>query len=398
MAGELQRLCGATNGHRYFELVEKGEARRATRSSAARRRDLERRLPAHRQVLARRGQRLAEGVAIRCRVGGRLLPAVRPPPAPRPEIDPVFSLGELARRREQTLRALAAAGLLELNRRRPLAELPLSIALITSTGSAAYHDFLATLRESGYGFRVALIHSAVQGARRRAARCRRRWRSPPAAELSIASRWCAAAVSRSDLAAFDSRAIATAVARVRLPVLTGLGHEIDESVADRVAFQAFKTPTKVAEFLVARIEGAELAVARLREQMMRQARLAIAEAGGRLARAERRAVAARMRLAQISLRLAALAEGLRRVAMHRLRSADQQLASWARLVGELSPARTLRRGFSITRDATGAVLRDPAAVPAGTTIVSELAMGPLRSRVESGGSGLSGALSGREKR
>jgi len=397
VVGEVQRFRPSAAGHQYFDLVEKGEGAARDQvvgvlSAVIWKGEYQRLRP----VLERAGERLADGLRIRCRAsvdfyppGGRLQVQIR-------EIDPTFTLGDLAQRRQETLQALSAAGLLETNRALPLPALPMSIALVTSAGSAAYHDFLATLRESGYAFRVLVVHSAVQGAEAE--------RSLPSALALAAGTNCDCIVlirgggSKSDLAVFDSQAVAEAVARAAKPVLTGLGHEIDESVADLVAHQSFKTPTKVAEELVARISGAELAVARLREQLMRQARLAMAEAGGRLARAERRAVAARLRLAQISLRLAALAEGLRRVAMHRLRSADQQLASWARLVGELSPARTLRRGFSITRDATGAVLRDPAAVPAGTTIVSELAMGPLRSRVEAGGSGPPGALSGRENR
>jgi exodeoxyribonuclease VII large subunit len=279
---------------------------------------------------------------------------------------------------------------MERTRALPLPALPLAIALVTSTGSAAYHDFLATLRESGFAFRVLVVHSAVQGAEAE--------RSLPGALALAAGAACDCVVlirgggSKSDLAVFDSQAVAEAIARAAKPVLTGLGHEIDESVADLVAHQSFKTPTKVAEELVGRIAAAELAVARLREQMMRQARLAVAEADGRLARAERRAVAARARLAQVSHRLVALAEALRRVAFHRLRTADLSLAGWSRLIGELSPARTLRRGFSITRDAAGNVLRDPAAAAAGTPIESELALGLLWSRVESGGKRRPGAL------
>lgn len=396
VVGEIQRLRPSAAGHQYFDLVEKGEGGARDQivgvlSAVIWKGEYLRLRP----VLERTGERLADGLRIRCRVsvdfyppGGRLQVQIR-------EIDPTFTLGDLAKRRQETLLALAAAGLMEENRALELPALPLAIALVTSIGSAAYHDFLATLRESGYAFRVLAIHSAVQGAEAE--------RALPTALALAAGTACDCIVlirgggSKGDLAVFDSQAVAEAVARAAKPVLTGLGHEIDESVADLVAHQSFKTPTKVAEDLVARIAGAELAVARLREQMMRQARLAIAEAGGRLARAERRAVAARMRLAQVALRLAALGEGLRRVAIHRLRSADQQLASWTRLVGELQPARTLRRGFSITRDAAGAVLRDPGAVAPGTVIESELALGRLCSRVEAGGPARPGAGSGKEK-
>lgn len=391
VVGEVQRFRPSAAGHQYFDLVEKGEGAARDQvvgvlSAVVWKGEYLRLRP----VLERAGERLADGLRIRCRVsvdfyppGGRLQVQIR-------EIDPTFTLGDLAKRRQETLQALAAAGLMERNRALLLPVLPLAIALVTSTGSAAYHDFLATLRESGFAFRVLVVHSAVQGAEAE--------RSLPGALALAAGTACDCIVlirgggSKSDLAVFDSQAVAEAIARAPKPVLTGLGHEIDESVADLVAHQSFKTPTKVAEELVGRIAAAELAVARLREQMMRQARLAVAEAGGRLARAERRAVAARARLAQVSHRLAALAEALRRVALHRLRTADLRLAGWSRLIGELSPARTLRRGFSITRDAAGNVLRDPAAAAAGTPIESELALGLLWSRVESGGRRRPGAL------
>jgi len=397
VVGEVQRLRPSAAGHQYFDLVEKGEG--AARDqvagvlSAVIWKGEYLRL---RPVLERAGERLADGLRIRCRVsvdfyppGGRLQVQIR-------EIDPTFTLGDLAKRRQETLLALAEAGLMERNKALALPPLPLAIALVTSAGSAAYHDFLATLQESGYAFRVLLVHSAVQGAEAE--------RTLPGALALAAASACDCVVlirgggAKSDLAVFDSQAVAEAVARAPKPVLTGLGHEIDEAVADLVAWRSFKTPTKVAEELVARIANAELAIARLREQLARQARLTVAEADGRLARAERRAVAARARLAQAGLRLATLAEGLRRVARHRLRSAEQQLAGWTRLVAELAPARTLRRGFSITRDASGAVLRDPAAVAAGTPIETELAGGLLWSRVETGDRSAPGARQGGEKR
>ncbi len=393
----MQRLRPSAAGHQYFDLVEKGEGTARDQvvgvlSAVIWKGEYLRLRP----VLERAGERLADGLRIRCRVsvdfyppGGRLQVQIR-------EIDPTFTLGDLAKRRQETLAALAEAGLIDRNKALELPPLPLAIALVTSAGSAAYHDFLATLRESGYAFRVLAVHSAVQGAEAE--------RALPGALALAAASACDCVVlirgggAKSDLAVFDSQAVAEAVARSPKPVLTGLGHEIDESVADLVAYRSFKTPTKVAEELVARIANAETAVARLGEQMKRQARLAVAEAGGRLARAERRAVAARARLTLAGVRLATLAEGLRRVAGHRLRSAEQQLAAWTRLVAELQPARTLRRGFSITRDATGGVLRDPAAVGAGTAIETELAGGLLFSRVESGDRRAPGARPMGEKR
>jgi len=422
VVGELQRLVTRSNGHRYFELVEKGEgdAIVGKLDAVIWRGDFARIAP----TLTRHGQALAEGLALRCRVQvdfypphGRLQVHVK-------EIDPVFTLGELARRRDETLAELGRLGLLEANRQWPLAELPLGVALVTSQGSAAYHDFVATLAESGYGFRVTLLHAAVQGAE---------------AERAVASALEAAAAtgadcvalvrgggSKSDLAAFDSRAVALAVARCGLPVLTGLGHEIDYSVADRVAFRSFKTPTKVAEFLVERMETADLALARLRERLGRSARLPLASARQRLADAEHRALRARgaleragVRVDGLAIRIAAAARRAVRGAAERRRRLARSLVvavpravehgrgavavtSWrlvgaarerlarrraefegrARLVAQLTPARTLRRGFSITRDAEGRILRSATAVAAGDRLTTTLANGEVASRVE----------------
>ncbi len=418
----MQRYKAHPSGHHYFELVEKGErdAIVGKLDAVVWRGDFARLAP----QLARAGQRLADGLKIRCLAAvdfypphGKLQLHVR-------EIDPAFTLGDLARRRQETLAALAAEGLLERNKALELAALPLTVALVTSQGSAAYHDFLATLRESGYGFRVLFVHSAVQGTEAEAALV---------SALALAGESPCDAIAlvrgggaKSDLAVFDSRAVAEAVARAAKPVLTGLGHEIDESVSDLAAHRSFKTPTKVAEHLVAMLSGAELAADRVRERLRRQARLLLAEAAARLARGERRGAQAARRLERLTARLDGLAVALGRSAGGRLRRAaaersrvverlgrlaplsveradrapralaerlasgargrlaavDGRLAGWRRLVDGLAPSRTLRRGFSVTRGSDGRVLRDATAVAAGERIASELARGTIVSRVE----------------
>ena len=379
LVGELQRLVQRPSGHRYFELVEKGEGDAIVgKLDAVLWRGDFSRIAAQ---LARHGQSLVEGVAVRCRVAidfypphGRLQVQVK-------EIDPVFTLGELARRRDETLAELARAGLLDANRARPLPALPLRVALITSQGSAAYHDFLATLAESGYGFRVTLLHAAVQGV---------------GAERDVASALAAAPAtgadcvvlvrgggSKSDLAAFDSREIALAVARSPLPVLTGLGHEIDQSVADRVAHLSFKTPTKVGEFLVARMEAAELAVAQLAERLARTARgtlRAAVERRSELARALGRA--APRALARGETALVAKAWRIVGEARTRLAAESARLEGRTRLARGLAPERTLARGYSITRTESGTVVRDGAALAPGRRLETTLARGKVWSRVE----------------
>jgi len=426
VAGEVQRLRRSQRGHVYFELVEKddGDGVKAKLDAVVWRSDAQR----VDSILAASDQVLAEGMEIRCRGGidfygpaGRLQLIVR-------EVDPVFTLGLLERRRREILAELAAAGLLEVNKALELPDLPLNLALVTSEGSAACHDFLATLAESGYGFRVSLFHTAVQGKGAEgeiaaALAAAGRLGSRGGADLIALVR---GGGSRTDLAVFDSREVALAVARSPLPVLTGLGHEIDEAIADKVAHTALKTPTKVAEFLVAKVMEAEWSLRevaaelrRLAPETLSRGREALASAEQRITLARSRLLlaaarldevrrtlvrAARVRLAVAEISRKALAAGFGREAPRlllarsrepreharalvaagtgHLKAARATVTGLERLCRDLAPERTLERGFSITRGAAGQLVRAPEAVAAGDLLTTETAGGRLVSRVE----------------
>lgn len=412
----------SARGHLYFELIEKGDHDEIVGKLDAViwKTDFAK----VQRLLQASEQRLMDGMQVRCRggldfyaPGGRLQLCVR-------EVDPAFTLGLLERRRRETLAALAAAGLLERNRGLPLPDLPLTIALITSHGSAAYHDFLSGLAESGYGFRVLFVHASVQG--------REAERAVVSALAALAGLAVDCAVlirgggSRTDLAAFDSRAIAEAIARAPFPVLTGLGHEIDRSIADLTAHAAFKTPTKVAEFLVERVARADQALAELRQAILRQALEPLRAGREALGRAERGVSLARMRLAAAGARIDEHARALARLGRSALREAERRRESLSsrlaelaprrleacvrdrsrlgeriaaagrgrvreaaatlqgleRLCQQLAPERTLERGFSLTRDASGRLVRQPDQVKPGDLVTTRVAGGDFRSRVE----------------
>jgi exodeoxyribonuclease VII large subunit len=232
--------------------------------------------------------------------------------------------------------------------------------------------------------------------------------------------------SRTDLAAFDSRAIAEAIALAPFPVLTGLGHEIDVAIADRVAHTALKTPTKVAELLVERVAGADQAVEELRRRILREALEPLRSSREALGRAERGVSLARMRLAAAGDRIDEQARALARLGRSALRAAERRqdalrgrlieltprrleaaerervrlggriagsgrakvreatatLQGIERLTLQLAPERTLERGFSLTRDAAGRTLRHPGDAKPGDLITTRLAGGDLQSRVE----------------
>src|SRR3954447_10851461 len=150
--------------------------------------------------------------------------------------------------------------------------------------------------ESGYGFRVLFVHAALQGrgAAREVVSALAALRGLPV-DCVVLIR---GGGSRTDLAAFDSRAIAEAIAHAPFPVLTGLGHEIDRAIADLTAHTAFKTPTKVAEFLIERMARADQAVEDLRRALAREALEPLRASREALGRAQRGGGPARRRIAR----------------------------------------------------------------------------------------------------
>ncbi len=426
VAGEAQRIRASQRGHLYFELVEKGRGDRVVgKLDAVLWRGTHLRV---RRRLAASGQELAEGRQIRCfgrldfyGPAGRLQLIVA-------EVDPLFTLGLLEQRRRETLAALTAAGLLERNRQLRLPAVPLSIGLVTSESSAAFHDFLTGLEESGFGFQVLFVHAAVQGseAEKEVAAALRALSSDRLTRRLDAVVVIRGGGSRTDLAAFDSRLVAETIARCPLPVLTGLGHETDRSIADLASHSAFKTPTKVAEFLAARVAEADRRVDLCGTALSQAARLAISKADDRVRRLEqlprsaglylqaarleiadksrafdlfgRRRLgeagrgldAAAQRLASAAPRLLArqrtapevLGRRLAAIAGARLREMRAVVDGFERLCAELAPERVLERGFSITRDAAGRILTRPEHVHPGDVMTTRLAGGILHSRVE----------------
>jgi exodeoxyribonuclease VII large subunit len=188
--------------------------------------------------------------------------------------------------------------------------------------------------------------------------------------------------SRTDLAAFDSRTVAEAVARSRWPVITGIGHEIDESIADRVAHTAVKTPTRAAELLVERVSSAEGEMEAVRTALVHRAGQRLLRTQQSVRTAEREIGVARFRLREAAVNIGRLAADAGRAAAHRLAAARTTIAGIERLCAQIAPQRTLARGFSLTRDSAGRLVRAAAEVIPGDQIITELAEGHLVSRVE----------------
>ncbi|MEX1008429.1 MAG: exodeoxyribonuclease VII large subunit [Acidimicrobiia bacterium] len=402
--GEVQNLKRYPNGHTYFSLVEKaagpGDRVKARLDCVLFRDD---RPAVNRALEEVPGAELGNDVEVRIRgrvgvyaVQGRLQFVMA-------AIDPVFTVGGIAANRERVLRVLAADGLLDANGRLPLPLVPLRVGLITSIESAAYHDFVHELDTSGFAFQVGAVDVRVQGA---AASRRIVWALH---ELSARNFDVVVIVrgggSRADLAPFDTEQVAREIAAMSVPVLTGVGHEVDRSVADEVAHTACKTPTACAQILLNQVrsfvQSLDRAAQRVGARARSRAALAARELDDAARRVQRGAPAAlarerahvdqrsgrveelgRRRTRDAQVALAARERAVVTAATHHLRRATTRLDGSVATLRALEPRRVLERGYTITRIASGRVVRRASDATVGDELVTELAAGRVASRVE----------------
>lgn len=175
------------------------------------------------------------------------------------DIDPTYTIGDQARHREQILARLEEEGVLDMNQQTDMAEVPQRIAVISSETAAGYGDFVEHLinNPAKYNFQVDLFSSVMQGDRTSisvVAALDAIYQREDDFDVVLIIRGGGA---RSELVAFDDYEMAFMISQSPIPVLTGIGHERDQSVADLVAWHAFKTPTAVADFLLDRCASFE---------------------------------------------------------------------------------------------------------------------------------------------
>jgi exodeoxyribonuclease VII large subunit len=296
-------------------------------------------------------------------------------------VDPEFTVGRLALDRARVLRALEADGTLAANSTLPVPLVPLRVGLVTSRGSAAHADFLDQLRRSGYRFAVRTAHTTVQGEtapQSLAAALSRAGREPVDVVALIRG-----GGARLDLAAFDSDTVGWAVASVPVPVITGIGHEVDWTVADHAAAIPEKTPSAAGEWLVTRVGEYAGRIDTARKLIWEEARTSHRRARHRLDTAvEGLAGASTVLLRQreildrhgsdITTASRSVVEGQRRLIGN--------LEEWFSTVGVES---TLGRGFALVTTAEeGRVVRSVAAVGPGDRLVIRLADGTVPVVVE----------------
>lgn len=384
VSGEIAGLDRPASGHVYLRLVDHDPARAAGRAPEAVLHVtlFESNKRAVNQQLQRAGiGRIGEGMQVRIRGSLELYPAQGRVQLRMTGIDAAYTLGAMAAARDRVLELLRSEGLLTRNGALAVPHLPLRIGLVTSAGSAAAADFLHELEASGIGFSVVHCDTRVQGVgAERGVAAAIAVVAAAAVDLVVVVR---GGGDRLDLAVFDSEVIARAIATCTVPVWSGIGHEIDRSVADAVAHTAFKTPTAVAAAIVGRVQAVAEQLDRAHERLAAAARGRLAGSAGALgAQADRGARAATAALRLEHRRLDGEQARLVRGARHANRSSTATLDLAASRVAALDPQRALERGWVVLR-AGGRVVRRVTDVAAGDEIEATLADGLLTATVTS---------------
>jgi exodeoxyribonuclease VII large subunit len=297
------------------------------------------------------------------------------------DIDPAYTMGEMALRKKEIIGRLRKEGLLDLNKELPLPLVPQNIAIISSPTAAGYGDFINQLDNNPYGYRFshALFPAMMQGAETEGsviAAFDRVEKSGRAFDIAVVIR---GGGSVADLSSFDSYELARRIATFPLPVITGIGHEKDDTIADIVAHTKMKTPTAVAEFLISgarsfeeRIIGIEDALRLFSERLLGDAAYTLNALAGRLALVPLHITASHQ------ARLDSHEKGLRVSVRQYLQHKQNKLASLEQAVRLLDPVNVLKRGYSITRH-NGKALRDATLVRKGDVIETQLYKGRIES-------------------
>lgn len=383
VTGELSEVRETSNGHCYIELVQRDEASGELVAKA--RGTIWSRIYTllRPYFLEQTGQPFATGLKVLLQVKivfhelyGYSLDVC--------DIEPAYTVGDMARRRQLVIKRLTEEGVIDLNKELDFPLLPQRIAVISSSTAAGYGDFCDQLLGNRYGFVFYphLFPSPMQGSGVEQGIIAALNRIAETIDL-----WDAVVIIRgggavSELSCFDTYDLANNCAQFPLPIITGIGHQRDESVLDMVAHTRAKTPTAAAELLVhamleqaAYVGGAMQAIADAAKSRMENERLRMNALAGRLPVTAALSVQnRRMYLQSLAQRLLPATEMFIKEQKHRLEIIKGKMDA-------ASPENILAMGYSITR-VNGKAVRSVADVKPGDEVTTAVASGEFTSIVK----------------
>ena len=299
------------------------------------------------------------------------------------DIDPAYTLGDMARRRREILMQLEEEGVLTLNKELEMPVLPQRIAVISSATAAGYGDFCHQLQHNsgGFFFYTELFPALMQGNQVE--------ESVLAALDRINDRvneFDVVVIIRgggatSDLSGFDTYLLAAACAQFPLPVITGIGHERDDTVLDSVAHTRVKTPTAAAELLIHRITESADHLEELSARLQQGAYALLEQEGRRLEMIQTRIPnLVHQKLTDARFALLAAGKDLAQATQTLLSRHRHRLELLQQRVADASPDKLLSRGYSITLK-DGKAVTDAASLNPGDQLVTRQAKGSFTSEV-----------------
>ncbi len=341
------------SGHLYMDLVEKGQRglfvarQRATCWNG-------------RQQMLRAyfeqetGNRLQVGMQVLIEVEVRFH-AVYGLSLDVQNIDPQYTLGDLARQRQETIARLQEEGIFDMQRMLSLPTLTRRLAVVSAGDAAGYGDFVHQLEESAYRFSPTLFPAAMQGDRAAQSIV-----SALDAIAAVEEEFDAVVIIRgggasSDLTCFDDYTLAAHCAQFPLPILAGIGHTRDVSIVDMVAYQSLKTPTAVAAFLVERMDEQLACIEQWQQRLQQTALRQVLLRQHRVEQAEQR-----------------LTNSLRMMVLRQ----NSRIAMLGQRIETINPERIYRLGYSLLRK-EGNVVRSTHGLQSGDLLTAELADGTI---------------------
>ena len=352
--------CREHNGHCYLELIEKDEHTNTPVARASAKCWRQTWLMVKPYFERTTGEPLRTGMKVLLKVYAQFHEAFGFSWIVT-DIDPNYTLGDMARKRLEIIRQLKEEGVFDLQRELRIPLFAKRIAVISAEHAAGYGDFCRQLEDNEYGFRfeVTLFPAIMQGEQVEQsiiAALERIYALNTSFDVVVIIRGGGATA---DLSGFDTLALAENVAQFPLPVITGIGHERDESILDMVAHTRVKTPTAAAALLI---------------DHLRQVLERINSAQQRITTAIFQRIAnQKMRLTNLQTLLPALVQRNLAEARHRIEMLEVLLKSH-------DPQRLLSRGYSITL-LNGRAVRDPQQLKAGDVLETRVEKGKIKSTV-----------------
>jgi len=300
------------------------------------------------------------------------------------DIDPTYTLGDLQRKRQEIINRLEEEGILTMNKELVFPSIPQRIAIISSPTAAGYEDFSEHLNNNKYGFVFypKLFPALMQGEQTESSVIKALDKIYQHQEAFDAVAIIRGGGATSDLSSFDSYLLAANCAQFPLPIITGIGHERDDTVLDIVAYHRAKTPTAVADFLIEKTEETYNELMDLEDSIISGTTQILNQANQNLQNLSMRIPNAALSLLEKqSAGLELYKVRLQHAVKNRLNEAESQLKEKEAFIKLSSPEYILNKGYSITLK-NGKAVKNATDLKRGDRISTKLSIGEIQSVVE----------------